>query len=90
MSVTKLFIALGFVGAMFLGGVSTSGAAGLFAQGTAIGQGVPISQDVRYRRGYRAFGFVPRRGFERRNGWEDPRRTHRPFDAWDRYGKRWD
>ena len=31
-----------------------------------------------------------RRGYDRGAGYFDPRRTHRPMDSWDRYGKRWD
>jgi hypothetical protein len=77
---------LGLVGAMIVGNPG-AGFAGTLPQAAAVAaasnDAAAVVQQARYRRhhGYR-------RG--RGDGYNDPRRTHRPFDTWDAYGKRWD
>jgi hypothetical protein len=81
--------ALGLVGAMMVGNPGTGFAAALpqaAAVAAASNEAAILVQQARYRwhHGYH------RRGLARGDGYNDPRRTHRPFDTWDAYGRRWD
>jgi hypothetical protein len=86
MKLTTAIGILGLVGAMIVGNPG-AGFAGTLPQAAAVAaasnDAAALVQQARYRRhhGYR-------RG--RGDGYSDPRRTHRPFDTWDAYGKRWD
>jgi hypothetical protein len=85
MKLTIAMGALGLVGAMIVGNPGAGFAAALpqAAAAAASNDAAVLVEQTRYRRYH---GYY-RRG---RDGYNDPRRTHRPFDTWDVYGKRWD
>ena len=83
MTWTKAILALGLGGAIICGAAGASVAGIIAAHPTGVERDAATTIEVRYRRHH----------FYRRGGgygYNDPARTHRPMDVWDRYGKRWD